>query len=364
MSPSVRLRFRSRQIGFTLIELLVVIAIIAVLIALLLPAVQAAREAARRAQCVNNLKQTGLALANYESTNIKFPPAAIWQSLDQDLASGCAGNGQRRMITMFTLILPFMEQTAVYNALNTSFPAGGTTPYFGVAPGPVQYTALNTVVNSFVCPSDQLKTPGSGSATDILSGYAASSYAASVGSKDIVRYWNGCPLWIDGDGAFSFDWCHGIKDFVDGTSNTMVVGEMSRFSNDPDVFFNFWSRGANFGSRSAALPGITRMQGFAFTGPKPNAPIARTEPASTLSPTGDIDSWLYGAPGAQLIQTGQWGFRSLHPGGLNMLFGDGSVRFIKNSIDTGNLHTGGANNGVWRALGTRARQETISSDAY
>src|SRR5713226_3878250 len=113
------MRWRGSRV-FTLIELLVVIAIIAVLIALLLPAVQAAREAARRAQCVNNLKQMGLALANYESSNKVYPPQYVGQNAVMDAPTGCGltSNGMARGHTVFTMILGHMEQTNIYNAIN------------------------------------------------------------------------------------------------------------------------------------------------------------------------------------------------------------------------------------------------------
>src|SRR4051812_41680178 len=128
-----------RRRGFTLIELLVVIAIIAVLIALLLPAVQAAREAARRSQCVNNLKQLGLAVMNYESTNGSLPPSAYSYS-----SPFTCGVSQGNDIAMKPRILPFLEQVAVYNAMNFGF-------RFNC---PQNSTSLTTQLNTLLCPSD------------------------------------------------------------------------------------------------------------------------------------------------------------------------------------------------------------------
>src|SRR5262249_32937868 len=135
-------RTSSRRGGFTLIELLVVIAIIAVLIALLLPAVQAAREAARRAQCTNNLKQLGLAMANYESANGSFPLGSFHGTGGGDPGwSPCNG---RHEFSFFIALLPFFEQAPLYNSWNANI-------HFSFSPNT---TVWGTMVNSLVCPSD------------------------------------------------------------------------------------------------------------------------------------------------------------------------------------------------------------------
>jgi prepilin-type N-terminal cleavage/methylation domain-containing protein/prepilin-type processing-associated H-X9-DG protein len=359
--------------GFTLIELLVVIAIIAVLIALLLPAVQAAREAARRSQCVNNLKQMGLACANYESSHGCFP-VGITTYNPRDTQFGCGGNGMGRAHTLFTLILPFMEQTTIFNAINFDFPAAssGGGVYYGVDPGAVQATALNSLINTYICPSDSQRTQKSGRPTDMNQPYSTCSYAASFGTWDVWHWWYGCPTQIRGDGAFAWDTSFKNSDITDGTSNTMMIGEMSRFLNDPDTFFNFWNRGGYFGARSAATPGVTRPQGSASTVARPNAPLRIPDAPRSLAGPNGVDGWLWGSVGAQSLNMGQYGFRSLHPGGVNFVFGDGSVRFIKNSIDMGNLSSltyngtfvPGSRIGVYRALSTRANGEIISADSY
>src|SRR5262245_7122754 len=129
--------------GFTLIELLVVIAIIGVLIALLLPAVQAAREAARRAQCTNNLKQMGLALANYETGNGSFPPGAIGYGSGSNIDCNHPRNH-----TMFALILPYMEMKPLYDAINFSVPAADTVGVYNIAANgaAMNLTAYNSMV--------------------------------------------------------------------------------------------------------------------------------------------------------------------------------------------------------------------------
>ena len=155
-SPSARSR------GFTLIELLVVIAIIAVLIALLLPAVQAAREAARRMQCTNNLKQIGLAIANYTDVNLVTPLHAYRFSLEG------GGSGASGCKSWYAGILPFTEQSPLYNALNfsTTIVPGGTYEWNDIATtGGPDYTVYHTSVATFLCPSDGLRNtnlPGVG----------------------------------------------------------------------------------------------------------------------------------------------------------------------------------------------------------
>src|SRR4051794_5568988 len=160
--------------GFTLIELLVVIAIIAVLIALLLPAVQAAREAARRSQCVNNLKQIGLAIHNYEQTNGAFPSGGL-------PAAASVLNPATTLYGVWSAharFLPFMEQTTIYNSINFAFRGRGD----GTNAEPQQSTAFTARITTFLCPS---RTPPSG--TWYTKVYAANSYFASTGSSIMWR---------------------------------------------------------------------------------------------------------------------------------------------------------------------------------
>ena len=154
MSPRAS-SFVRRSKGFTLIELLVVIAIIGVLVSLLLPAVQSAREAARRAQCVNNLKQLGLAVANYESATGAYPLGAVTYNNKTDVGLGCGGLGASRAHSMMALILPYMEQQPAYNAIN--FQHGSMISVFlGANSGLVNWTGLIGTVNSYLCPSDDI----------------------------------------------------------------------------------------------------------------------------------------------------------------------------------------------------------------
>jgi len=356
--------------GFTLIELLVVIAIIGVLIALLLPAVQAAREAARRAQCINNLKQLGLALHNYESANRSFPPGAVSYQ-ENPLNCGVTRRGH----SLFTLTLGYMEQQTIYNAVNFSHTAGGVDES-GQHGGYINNTALISQIATMVCPSDFKQTPYT--AAESFNGYSQTSYAGMAGTRDIWHWFCGCPVnfvggscagapEIEPDGMFGYNWTYKISDVIDGTSNTIFIGEFARFKNDPDKIFNTWSRSLWFGSNFGA--NTDRPEGMASSTPKINAafqPSNNSNYPATLGPTNDTDGWLYtSSPNYQFL--GQFGFRSQHPGGANFLFGDGSVKFLKDSINmTGppNPKNGLPILGTYRALSTRSGGETISSDAF
>jgi prepilin-type N-terminal cleavage/methylation domain-containing protein/prepilin-type processing-associated H-X9-DG protein len=354
---------RSALRGFTLIELLVVIAIIAVLIALLLPAVQAAREAARRAQCTNNLKQIGLGMSNYESGTGSFPVGGIsYQDIPQDCSQTWRG------YSAFQLIMPYMEQSVIYNSINHSLPMGNTTGQME------QMTGALTKVASLICPDDppqQLQISASGNF------YSQCSYAVCEGNKDIWDWWCGCP-WtapssacgmgpdIIPDGMFAFNWATKLAQITDGTSNTISVGEFSRFLNDPDAVFNSWTRAQGFTSSLNA--NTTRTQCVASTAPQINAPFY---PNNTIFGSswswniGNLTDWIYNAT-PDVRQLGQYGFRSFHPGGANFLFADGSVHFLKQTISIGtpSYKAGTNNQGVYRMLGTRAGGEVVSSDAY
>lgn len=334
-----------RATGFTLIELLVAIAIIAVLIALLLPAVQSARESARRAQCVNNLKQMGLALYGYHDTVGCFPPASYsWSRTD--VANNCTN--QNRSHGLFTYILPYMEQSNVYNSINFMFAVGISNPgtQAGVQPGFVQTTALSTFVGSYFCPDDSMRTQDT-TGNDSYCPYSPGSYGANCGTWDTVHYFT-CPSYLETNGAFSRDFIYRVANMTDGTSGTMFVGETSRFLNDPETFFGFWNRVTSFSGRHVA--GTNRPQGFGLAAPRPNAPLLVPDPPKMLP----IEAWLDPTIAPLTTEAGQFGFRSLHPGGVNFLFGDGSVRFIKNSISMP----------VYRGLSTRAGGEVISTDSY
>jgi prepilin-type processing-associated H-X9-DG protein len=340
------------------------------LIALLLPAVQSAREAARRASCVNNMKQMALAVHNYESASGSFPMGLIMNQ-DANFAWSCSGSTSFGW-SSFALILPQMEQSSIYNAFNFLVPMGGAGAYFGVNPLATNSTGNLSVVNSYICPSDfpqPSKISGSGNY------YSQTSYAGSAGTFDIWHWFCGCPPGVGGlscqgsvqiasDGVLYANVPVRLQGITDGTSNTMLYGEMARFKNDPDPIFQTWSRCLWFGSSS---PGATRITGNASTVPRMNAPFLLADGGygPSLAPTGETNGWLYLQNGFDARTYGQFGFRSQHPGGANFAFCDGSVKFLKETIDMGNPNfTPPINIGVYRQLSTRKGGEVVSSDTY
>jgi prepilin-type N-terminal cleavage/methylation domain-containing protein/prepilin-type processing-associated H-X9-DG protein len=324
------MRRRPRRAGFTLIELLVVIAIISMLIALLLPAVQAAREAARRAQCVNNMKQMGLALHNYESTHAVFPFGVM--TYDHNIP-GDAFPNNRKDQSVFNYILSQTEQSALFNAINFNFEAAGL----------IQHTAFNNQIATFVCPSDGRISPYTLAESE--NAYFQSSYAGNAGTIDSIRWWHSAtsnPKDIIADGALSRGAVFKIAEFTDGSSNTLFIGEFSRFRDDTERVKNFGNR---FGYWSTNIAGVSRPSVLALTVPRINAPqMVPDHPNATDSTS------LRASPAA--ANFGQFGFRSMHPGGANFLFVDGSVRFLKQSIDMR----------AYRALSTRQGGEVVSGD--
>jgi prepilin-type N-terminal cleavage/methylation domain-containing protein/prepilin-type processing-associated H-X9-DG protein len=360
-----------RRRAFTLIELLVVISIIAVLIALLLPAVQAAREAARRIQCTNNMKQIGLALHNYHSVHNVFamgcssgaynPPGTYW-SVKQNLSA-------------LALMLPFLEQMAVYNSINFNYGADAEPIGSMTQAAWVQLTATNTSIKAFQCPSDPLA-----GAPDYQNTTNTNNYYACVGT---TMYWSQLgttyPLFVPSvnmpsTGLFTLQASYGLSSCTDGSSNTIAFAEAA-----------VGSQTATLGQKLVGVVNVTAIQPYeTLSSTVPNAQAAlQACQAAWSSGTGGSadtqrgDAWGHGAMAMTLFNTiappnaynssfaycssiGSGARSDLsnsdswHPGGVNVTLADGSVRFVKNSI----------NIQIWMALGTRSGGEVISSDSY
>ena len=368
----------SARRAFTLIELLVVIAIIAVLIALLLPAVQAAREAARRAQCTNNLKQIGLALHNYHSTHNVFPigmttfAARYLKNFSHTTAARSNWTGWSALAMM----LGQMEQMPLYNTANFAW-----DPYTADA-APINSTITNTMVATFICPSDP--NSGAGANGGRLNNYHASMgpdcrtnppdpsglFGNSTSPSDPTGMSGGCPG-------------YGVGHCIDGTTNTIAFAEAltGQFG-----ALNTY-RGNHVSSVPDTSPSIRSAVRNAADYPdlvaKAMQNCVTAFKAATAKPPLQEDRgyrWAVGRVGYSLFNTvatpndkrvmGGITCRfnsvgnsdsshivpasSMHSGGVNVLMADGSARFIK---DTVNLQT-------WWALGTKAGGEVVSADSY
>ncbi len=342
-APSARPSCRA----FTMIEVLVVIAIIGLLIALLLPAVQAAREAARRSQCVNNLKQLGLAVQGYTDANGALPPAAA------------TGPEWSNNFSMKARVLPFLEQAALFNSMNVSF--------FQVA---VQNaTNLTTMVDTFLCPSDANVPCGTSEVTGAGPRQIAyTSYPNNLGTTptnnggryDGPAYFMGAASVASVSGLAPTVTLSGI---TDGTSSTVIWSEIVR------------------GKNGTTIPGPNQV--YLMSLPVPSTTLyvplstyaTACEGATTLAgfdSKGQIwgtDSAAQGGGYAHIMPPNrnacvfqgqlypiEWsavcvGASSFHPGGVNVGFLDGSVRFVKNGVNTR----------TWWAIATRAGGEVIDA---
>jgi prepilin-type N-terminal cleavage/methylation domain-containing protein/prepilin-type processing-associated H-X9-DG protein len=378
-------RRRTRWLGgFTLIELLVVIAIIAVLIALLLPAVQSAREAARRSQCINNMKQLGLAIANYESAHGAYPlcygQRAVW---DPNNSSGTYGDSGWGNWSVHAQTLGFFEQTAVYNSINFSISAAENCD------NGINATAQVTRIQSYLCPSStlpigQLGYQGDYGMTWIQDRYPGNNYFASVGPT--VCPWTSCkPQGIFATESPGLDSIRAIRDITDGTSNTIAFGEWRMGDFDSKKLsltdainirsntvgnFGSWNSSQQSSMPSAGLNAFTaflnRCVGAAPGSVGTNNNKSRvgnswgmgmlgyTLGNTLLAPNPNYPNCNMESWGGDMDAPGMYSLSSYHPGGANVAMADGSVKFIKSSTS---LPT------IW-ALGSKANGDVVSADSY
>jgi prepilin-type N-terminal cleavage/methylation domain-containing protein/prepilin-type processing-associated H-X9-DG protein len=359
-----------RRHGFTLIELLVVIAIIAVLIALLLPAVQSAREAARRAQCINNLKQIGLALHNYHQAVGSFPLGASEYIVSTNANRN--NNFQWDNWSCHVMMLPYMEQATMYNACNF---------YLGNNEGQnfwINSTVTLKRISSFLCPSDPYAGVGNPNIGNNNSSND-NSYVGSQGTTTMTPQVNSA---TGSTGMFFYYVSYDISGCTDGTSNTIafseaLVGNPAKESGystyrgesvmnvNSVLAANMYDATQNPQAIFTALAACNAL----FQGPSANGGNnpwrgiywevgangmtwfnTIVPPNSKQYPWGDCRDQWGGWPDESTFATAT----SNHPGGVNVLMTDGSVRFVKDSV----------NMATWWALGTRAGGEVFGSDSY
>jgi prepilin-type N-terminal cleavage/methylation domain-containing protein/prepilin-type processing-associated H-X9-DG protein len=319
--------------GFTLIELLVGIAIIGTLIALLLPAVQSAREAARRVHCANNLKQIGLAMHNYHDAHNVFPPGK----------KGCCWG------TWLVAVLPQLDQHTLFNAWNA---CGNNTP--GLPPsydhdlryfGPANRTVTSTWIAAYLCPSDQRNAPIVATLHGATFACTSQNYAVNFGNttqfqEDFqgIRF-GGAPFVDIGSPFAGLSQSQrgarpgGLHSLIDGASSTLLASEVVVGQGRDLRGFSWWGDAAGFETflaPNSSFPDVLFSPYYCDDRP-PNPPCT----------------------GATTALPDNYAARSRHPGGVNVVMGDGSVRFIRDTI---HIQT-------WRALSTTRGGEILSADA-
>lgn len=308
-------RHPQHRSAFTLIELLVVIAIIAILIGLLLPAVQKVREAAARMQCSNNLKQLGLAAHNFHDSNDKFPPGYTQEQI----------SGQFQGHSAFYFLLPYIEQDNLFRTFDPNVPLNNRSPVEGQLAG--------ATVRTFYCPSDQL--PDEADVYSSSEVYGRTSYKLNGGSRPIFAtsatndgmFMATGPAARRGSGAPTGKQVR-IADVLDGTTNTILLGERYHLDPNFDTFTDAgWTSGSTIAGWSRWYPsggdaGLSNIMAGAF------------------APMGYRTPWRHGEPGAPTSRNAWFVFQDLrlsafgsgHTGGANFVFSDGSVRFLRETI--------------------------------
>lgn len=343
-----------RRRGFTLIELLVVIAIIAILIALLLPAVQQAREAARRTQCRNNLKQLGLAMHNYHDVYGSLPPGTGGTG-----PFGVAGTNLGHLSGV-VMLLPYLDQGALWKRI-------AEAPNQGGHPGRITFPHPDSDIPVLLCPSSPTPTRQV-SATDDWG--PSRSYLVSLGdeTQDYFTTATTPPGPTQLRGAFTYLATFQFRDFTDGTSNTLVMAEREHgATGNPNGIRGriVWPIAGIETNPSMCLATVSngeynvtgipiRRMGFSWAGGWSNINWVTTILPPNGPSCGNFGPAWFGVMSAS----------SLHTGGVQILLGDGSVRFISENIDTGDLTlppavSGPSPYGVWGALGSKAGGEVL-----
>jgi prepilin-type N-terminal cleavage/methylation domain-containing protein/prepilin-type processing-associated H-X9-DG protein len=320
--------------GFTLIELLVVVGIIGVLAGLSLPAVQAAREAARRAQCGNNLRQIGLALAGYNASHDCYP-----------INGNNTGDRFNRIVyygfySMQCRILPFLDGTPIYNGINFATGTGPANEALDTSINVFNATCISTRVAVFLCPSDS-----------VIGSWAGNSYRGNIG---LGPGYTTCPEWPDSDNGFFLQYSLSRPSYiVDGLSHTAAFSERLTGSGGIGALVpqrDFWLSKVNnlvsadqtiqtcrISARAGDEQGLSGAGSGWFWCDRVHAQYTHAQ-----TPNGPVPDCLSGPFGMATA-------RSWHPGGVNVLMGDGSVRFARDSVSQA----------VWRSLGTRNGGELV-----
>jgi prepilin-type N-terminal cleavage/methylation domain-containing protein len=325
---------RVPHVGFTLIELLVVIAIIGILIALLLPAVQAAREAARRSHCLNNIKQIGLGLHNYHDTHQCFPPAAIYMGTAYPASDFRDLNWMASWVTILT---PFIEQQPLYDTYDFTLPADH--PWNSDPAHPTTGGVVNREIVTLKCPSDLPKQPAVGP-NDLLGVYAKGNIAINCGGRyanenGVNNGWDNAR--VRAPFTFRPAAVTNAADCRDGLSNTIYLSEILGQDSNDDCR-GCWGRvqGAVFSKHTL---GVTQDNQPVPDPSQPELCIAtpncddtvgclRDGPAHCGSSTIFPRCLDRGGDGS-----GGNAARSFHPGGVNVGLGDGSIRFVSETVD-------------------------------